>query len=563
MLQFPQKLRAIHSFERNGKRYVVDLGSGMVVEVDTVLWEILKVCERKTTDELLEHLQPLSTYSQRREALKKLEQLSRLGLIVEGPFPLKEGECQAIPQNLFVAPGFLREMPNISLTNKLEIYYLLSTLAKETKVQMAWPISADQLNETEKLFSLEEIERIDYPTDRTFAPTKFIPKECGGILSLSMFSNEEMSFFTLANRPPLVSRILSDEFVRGNLIQMTVDKSFVFRSYDALCVDSSWTLEALMKNPSLHNLFSSQEKKNIPKLVVIPGGVNHELFQQFEKAPAKMKLAEAFENPLFTQMPMVLIISGFRPEEGVPFLTKLSAANPQVIFLVIDAMMENYIRSKPEGLEFFRIQSPQDYDALPILFNAADVGFFPAVLGVPTACVFFALACGVPMIVAGENDMPPEVGEAGLFIKLHRDGFGNIDGPIEELTQCLHSLICDEEKRARLSENSLRQGSQFRWEATAADLVNLFKQLWQERKKTQQKRQFGFKFLHTYDRTDGTIQPKAFQLPSYSEVPMEYALAATLLLDHNPAEVESVLFHLCKDEKKAKEIIEQVLPITP
>jgi glycosyltransferase involved in cell wall biosynthesis len=559
MLQFPQKLRPNHSFEQNGQRYVVDLEEGVVVEVDAVLWEILKVVESKTTDELLAHLQPLSTDSQVREALKRLDQLSRIGLLVEGALPPKGVGDQKTLQSLFIAPGFLSEMQHLSLTAKLEIYYLLSGLGKEIKVSMAWPIAEIPLNETENLFSLEDIERIDYPTNRTFASTKFIPQGCDGILALSMLSKEDMSFFTQVTRPPLVNRIISDEFVRDSLIHTTLDKSFVFRPYDALCVDASWTREFLMKGKNLQHLFTASENRHSPQLVVIPGGVNHQLFQPGPKGPAKEQLAAAFENPLFMQSPTVLIISGFRPEEGIPFLRKVCDANPELIFLVIDSMLERYMRGKPENVEFFKIESPQDYDALPILLNAVDVGFFPAVLGIPTTCVFAALACGIPMIVAGEDQMPPEVGEAGLFIKIHRDGFGNINVPIELLTQCIHLLIGDGEKRAHLSQNAHRQGLSLTWEATVANLITLFEQLSQAHSPTPQERRFGFKFSYTYDRIDGTIQPRAVQLPSYRQVPMEWALASTLLLDHTPAEVESVLTHICQDKKKALAILDDVL----
>jgi glycosyltransferase involved in cell wall biosynthesis len=358
-----------------------------------------------------------------------------------------------------------------------------------------------------------------------------------------------MSFLRY-NHPPTVIRVESDELIRGRIIQPTLDKYFLLRGYDAFCFDSSWTKDAFFKLvPNLLDEFP-----------VIPNGINHELFKPIEKVAAKTNIAEAFANPKLKENPIVLLISGESIEESVPFMTELASSLKEVAFLVLDTFLEDYVKEHQENLEFFKVQDAQDYDAMSVIFNAADIAFFPAVLGVPCTYILSVLACGVPIIVAGEERIPEEVGDAGVFIKGYKDSYGTFIAPTQLVSKELKLLLSSEAKRLSLGANAIKQAATYTWDKMAIKFAELFKELSQRRESAQRQRKtvFPMAFLLGYVPSDKSVCSRAIQLPSFRERPMYDALATTLLVEHTPLEVEAVLTHIFKEQKKAKEILSRI-----
>ncbi len=552
MIDFPQKLHQIYQFEQNGVKYAADLSLGYVVEIDTIISRILDLCESFNGVQLLEQLEIDYDKSAIRSALQKLEEFALTGMFFDGQKTQSLEMDRSERLRLFVSPGFLNTLTFRTFTSKVEYFYLLSALAKQADMEIGYPIQDENALEAEVEFDVEGIKKIPFKKDRIFSPAKYIPETCNGILTLSSVSYEELPFSNI--NQPVIHRICSNQFTRSGeigkdvQIQSFLEMSFVLRNFDALCADSSWTRDAFNR---------VCETKDVH---VISNGVNHDLFSPLNKQAAKINVAQALDNHEFYHKPIVLIISGFSPEEGVPLLTKLAIQNQGMAFLILDEMMRDYMKDKPGNIEFYPISDAKDIDALSIIFNAVSLAFFPTVLGVLSSHVLSAMACGVPMIVAGAEKMPFEVGNAGIFIKTDWDAYGKLNIPVEALSEQLLFLIDHEAERQQLGANAQKKAASHTWEATAQKLIELFRALREQQySKEQSHRHFPLKFMRSYDKSDGSVVSLARQLPSFRKLPVHDAIVATLLQDHTQKEVLAVLNHFCKDPERAEHILERVL----
>ena len=82
MLRFPVQLHNHHQFQHGQQWYVVDLEAGEVVQIDEVIHSILNSCETCTFYELVERLKQKYSKQALFEGIRKLESLSKLGLVV-------------------------------------------------------------------------------------------------------------------------------------------------------------------------------------------------------------------------------------------------------------------------------------------------------------------------------------------------------------------------------------------------------------------------------------------------------------------------------------------------
>lgn len=102
------------------------------------------------------------------------------------------------------------------------------------------------------------------------------------------------------------------------------------------------------------------------------------------------------------------------------------------------------------------------------LYACADLFLFPSLyegFGLPP---LEAMAMGVPVIAAHSSSLPEVLHDAALLIDPYRK---------EELAQAVTSVFSDEHLRQRLIEAGRARSQLFRWERSAAALVQLFHHL--------------------------------------------------------------------------------------
>lgn len=108
-----------------------------------------------------------------------------------------------------------------------------------------------------------------------------------------------------------------------------------------------------------------------------------------------------------------------------------------------------------------------DRDRLVRLFQAATVFVYPSFyegFGLPPA---EALACGIPTVVSNVSSLPEVVGDAGLQVDPADPG---------ELMMAIRNLLESPARREELRGRGLEQASRFRWERTAAEMEEVFRE---------------------------------------------------------------------------------------
>jgi glycosyltransferase involved in cell wall biosynthesis len=118
----------------------------------------------------------------------------------------------------------------------------------------------------------------------------------------------------------------------------------------------------------------------------------------------------------------------------------------------------------PQGVKTF---GHVDRDRLVRLFQAATVFVYPSFyegFGLPPA---EALACGIPTVVSNVSSLPEVVGDAGLKVDPADPG---------ELMMAIRNLLESPARREELRGRGLEQASLFRWERTAAEMEEVFRE---------------------------------------------------------------------------------------
>ncbi|MFL6198496.1 MAG: glycosyltransferase family 4 protein [Thermoanaerobaculia bacterium] len=108
-----------------------------------------------------------------------------------------------------------------------------------------------------------------------------------------------------------------------------------------------------------------------------------------------------------------------------------------------------------------------DRDRLVRLFQAATVFVYPSFyegFGLPPA---EALACGIPTVVSNVSSLPEVVGDAGLQVD---------PGDPGELMAAIRNLLDSPARREDLRGRGLEQAAKFRWERTAAEMEEVFRE---------------------------------------------------------------------------------------
>jgi glycosyltransferase involved in cell wall biosynthesis len=105
------------------------------------------------------------------------------------------------------------------------------------------------------------------------------------------------------------------------------------------------------------------------------------------------------------------------------------------------------------------------------LYNAAMCLVHPAFYEGFGLTPLEAMACGTPVIVANVSSLPEVVGDAALLVDPRND---------EEITVALMRLLTDGQLREELRAKGLRRASAFSWERSAAQTMDVYRQVSQD-----------------------------------------------------------------------------------
>ena len=550
MIRLPRTLQQIHIFEKDGDWYIANLQTGDVLQIDSVTADILALCGTDDNAGILEKLGDKYPEGQILESLKTLS-----GDIETFLFEPEQDSALTTQERLriFIPHGFMKYKETLSPNTNVEIYNLLIGLAKYAEVFVEIDNASVAVAQREQLMELgiQFVSDIFESKDQaTYALNRFIVDDCNGILALSPHPYEELSYFR-HNTIPVVSRIYSDRNLREATLNKALSHQALQRNSDRLCPDTPWIVDELA-------LIQSFRPEG---LNTIPNGVDTQVYSPKNQEDARLAVASIVGEKSITDAPLVGILNGFQPQNSIGMITELARCHKDIIFIVLDPILERQRSQQHRNVFYIDLQRPQDIVALPWIYSACEFIIFPTVIGTPFSMVLEALACGVPGLALNSTALPEELSECTVSVPLTRDETtGKFMIPTAIISEQINMLLGNAEQREMLSTNAKQIALNYSWEKTAQRFVTLFKELNKKKSENATPNYSEVAFSAYYDRTQNAVKTGATQLDGFFKQRVEEGLAQTLLSDHTPEEVRIVLQYLLRDTEKADRLLATLLP---
>ena len=527
------RLNPHRPFEANGRKYVANFETSDLIEVNEIEWEILNRYGSQTQYQIVNGLKSKYRRTTILEAIERLEQNS---LFVEAtPDVLTQRSGDDEKPRLLVPFDFTREKFSVDHVTNLNRYQLLTHLSEFAELEtLAFfkAHAAKQKAENTPDFEHIKIRQIAVEENCTLSPAWYAGTGYTGILLLSQFLSEDLSFYQIPDIP-VVHYIDSSQRLQGSILDRCLTLSALQAATDSIIVKSSWMKQWLCE-------------LGIPRqnTYAIPDGIQ-QTTQSRDKTSAKQQTASLFDEPMFTQRPVVGLISGFEPHRGAAWLSTFAHANPHLTIFVYDEMLARYYQQPPENVVIFSANDEAARAVLPIFFQALDLVCFPAMPGTPFSVVLEAMASGVPCIAMTKYGIPPEVENAGIAVASDWDNFGNFHVPMAELSEAVNALLQPGNARTRYENVAKSFAQRFTWQETAKQLVRVFAESLQ--RKTEDMRTesplFPPVFCRRYDPTTATTNAWAYRQGTSRYENLETTLAEVLSQRHTAAEVALVFQH--------------------
>ena len=550
MLNFPKPIHQLYKFASGDSLYVVDIDARQVLEIDSLIWDILERCSRCTNDEIVEQLEPKYKKQDILHAFEILEFQEKQGLIFASDVTLPRASTQQQKLRIFVPMSnpFPDDVTYTAGGGVIAIHYVIKALAQY----------ADLFLLSDEKEIAEGIYGVSLSNEDWSALPRFLMRErYDGILLLHPDSYH-LSHFFLDSQIPVVIRLGTLRGRGGELVNLIFFLYALMREFDAfLCPAHS------VKDFYAQFLFDTDCFR------VIPNGVDTELFQPMDKLTAKIELARLLDIPSIKTQKVVGFFSRFQMEKGAIVFVKLAEMHPDVLFLVVAPTTQFCsTRDFPPNL-IYAGQPPRD--RIPLFINAFDVYCHPSMVGeeVFGNTILEVMSCGVPPVVPRFAGFAELVGDAAVLVDAapfsHKIGsFASYVAP-ERLAKGLAELIDDEVKRVEFSRRARKRALQYSWDLTAQRIISLFVELKQKQKLTGRSN-FPVRFVHHYNFAERKLEHQSalvsttseeleysLMLPAYPQSLVE-GIALSLLRTHTPHEIEFVLKHISKDHRIAKDI---------
>ena len=526
------RLKRHYKFEQDDRKYVADLETGDIVEVNAVEYEILSRYESQTRYQMVEGLKQKYKVSSIFDGIERLEHLGRQGSLLCPTVEAAEivGTSSDEQPKLLVPFDFAREKSMLDHAANLKRYQLLTHLTKYARLETL-TFSEDGPEDSMDLGEIG-VRHIEATDDNTFSPAWYAGAGYTGILLLSQCLLSDLFFYQVPDIP-IVHYIEGFQGLQGRMLETLLTLNAFQDTKDTLVVKSSWMKAWL-------------GELGVPgeKVYAIPDGIDV-VDPLGDKALAKRHTAAIFDNPMFVKQPVIGLISGFEPNRGAAWISEFARSNRHLAIFLYDAMLARHAGHLPENVVAFSVDNEKSRAILPLFFQALDLVCFPAVPETPLSVVSEAMAYGAACVVMTKYGMPEELAGAGVVVESEWDNFGNFRVPMRQLAETINRLLAPCSARAAFENAARGVTRQLTWDKTAEEIAQLF-EVGPRRKKSlyrTTKSLFPSIFCRRYDPGTGTIDTCAYRHGIGKYEYLETALAEVLSEHHTSAEVDSVFKH--------------------
>ena len=535
-------LKRHYKFEQEGRKYVADLETGDIVQINDVEWEILSRYGSQTRHRMVERLKGKYKLAVIFEGIERLERLGEqdilLSPIVEPMAPMRAHRQQTDRMPKVLVPfQFTQEKTALDYLTGLNRYQFLRHLSEFAALETLLFSEIGGEKKDVPDFGEVRVRKIDVPKSNALASPWYALDGYDGILLLSQFLTDDLLYYRVPD-VPIVHCIEGAQQLRHGLLKTLLTLSTFQRPKDTLVVKASWMREWL-----------AELGVPVENVRVIPEGIDV-VAPIGDKVLAKQHTAAIFEKPMFMERPVIGLISGFEPHRGAKWISKFARANPHFAIFVYDAMLAEHYQQPPENVVVFDADDAQTHSVLSIFFQALDLVCFPAMPGTPLSVVLAAMAFGAPCVAMSKYGMPAEVAGAGVAVEADWDHFGNFHVSMPALSKTIDKWLQPAEVR-RLGENFSERIVQ---RHTRKDAVQAIVELFAE---GLQREMDGFGeteralfppiFCRRYEPETGALKSCVYRLGMDRYDDLETALAEVLAEGHTAAEVASVFKHFQRE----------------
>ncbi|MDE0015130.1 MAG: glycosyltransferase [Candidatus Poribacteria bacterium] len=549
------RLKQHHKFEQDDQKYVADLETGDIVQINDVEWEILSRYESRTHHQIVEELKEKYKLTTIFDGIERLEQLGQQGSllhpVVENAEGLRLGVSSRSPHpytdrkpKLLVPFHFTKEKSALDYVTNLNRYQSLTHLAEFAELEtLAFPEE-----EKEDVQDLDEVRvrNISGAKSNTLMSPWYAMDGYDGILLLSQFATDDLSYYRIPD-VPIVHCIEGDQKLQHVLLRTFLTLCAFQSSKDTLVVKASWMKAWLAESGA-----------PVENVRVIPEGIDI-VEPDCDNGLAKQHAAAIFENSMFVEKPTIGLISGFEPNRSVAWISEFARANPHLAIFVYDAMLAGAGSPvgagspspyhPPENVVIFNADDGETRTILPVFLQALDLVCFPAMPGTPLPIVLEAMAFGTPCIAMAKYGMPPEVIGAGIAVEAGWDNFGNFQTPMVKLSETINKWLQPSETRTQCQGFAKQIAQRYTRKNAAQALIQVFEEGFQRRIDNFRTAPALFPpiFCRRYEPDTGTLRSSVYRLGTNRYDHLETALAEVLANAHTPAEVESVFKHFQRE----------------
>ena len=533
------RLKRHRKFEQDGRKYVADLETNDIIQVNDVEWEILARYGAQNQYQIVEGLKEKYKITSIFDGIERLERLGQQGSLLS---PIDEETQQTADSwkqenrkpKLLVPFHFATEKTSLDYITNLNRYQLLIHLAKAAELETLTFSEAGKTDlkpEDFQGFGDIQIRNIEVEESNAFSPPWYAMDGYDGILLLSQFLTDDLLYYQVPN-VPIVHCIEDIPKLQGSTLETLLNICAFQNVNDTLVVRTSWVKEWLMECGVSGG-----------SIRVIPNGIN--VGEPIGKPLAKQHTAALFEKPIFAQQPIVGLISGFEPNYGARLTSAFARANPHLAIFVYDPFLAEYYTNPPSNVVIFSVDDEETHSILPIFLQALDLVCFPAIPGTPLSLVLEAMAYGTPCVAMTTYGLPPEVEGAGTVVRSEWHGFGNFRVPMSELSQTINQWLKPSHTRAECENAAKRLAQKFTWEKVAQEIVQGIEEGHRQKVNAFRKERnlSPSVFCRRYDPGSGTTESSVYRLGTHRYDCLQTALVEMLAEQHTPAEIEAVFKH--------------------
>ena len=563
MFDFPRVLHRLYLFEEDGVLYAADIEKARVIEISTVMVDILKLAEERRSAEIVQTLKTSYPEDEIYEAFERFAEFEREGLLFNRGENLRETFTMENKRRklLVVIPNITTDsffdIETLYAGTNMALSYMFEHLTKYVDLHFAGNQNrklADNVYEVD--ISVPDFGRLSRRINETYFGILTLHRDHETWL-LPLYQHKEL--------PPILVQCHAPRGHGGNAINSMLRHYAAMRDFDAFTAPSDYVREFYANYVWDTSFFNT-----------LPNGVDSALFCPMDKETAKKELAEHVGDDRIVTTPTVGYLSRVQSEKGASVYLKLAELNPHLLFLIAGPHFGRYqLRELPDNLVYAGFHPREK---LPMVYNAFDVYCFLSMSGEETfgLTVLEAMACGVPPIVPNFDGVPSVVGNAGLIADA--ENFDQDIGPLVsypspvDFSEKINLLLSDDGMRQTLSQKARKRALSFTWDKTAQRIIQLFESLHEKRQLVSPN-----KLLNAFAPDIEVSNPKQHHL-KYKSILLsmnkhyqrslmgdalysqrvEEGLAITLLRNHTAREAEALLAEFIEDQAEAKTILQRV-----